>query len=127
MYDFLFNEFFYKNNPLPDELSNSFVKYFPDHYEVPSKYPMPHFLDENILMLDLAIENTVINESMSDQLDFLFWIDVEFQRKDIFRALLACYGPNVDATETVMKPLYALKRRLSSNSRKYLPKGRFVN
>lgn len=126
IYDFIFEEFFYKNNPLPDELSNSFVEFFPNHYQIPKKYPMPRFLDENLSILDLAIKNSVINESMSEQLEFLFWIDVEFQRKDILRGLLVPYRPNLEATEAVMKPLNELKRRLSSNSRNYLPKNRFI-
>lgn len=126
IYDFLFDEFFYKNNPLPSELSNSFVEFFPNHYEAPKKYPMPRFLDENLSILDLAIKSSVISESMSEQLDFLFWIDVGFQRRDILKALLAPHRSNLDATEAVLKPLIELKGRLSSNSRNYLPKSRFI-
>jgi len=125
IYDLIFDHFIYKNDPLPKSLSNVIVENRPHIYQIPQKYPIPKFLNENLEIISLAIEHHVIGDSLEEKLEFLFWIDFEFQRKDIFHALLSISLPHLSAKETPLMPLTEIKERISGNSRKYLPSGKY--
>lgn len=128
MYDLIFDKFIEKNDPLPAHLSHHLVVYAPGRYTSPSKYPMPRFLDENSELLILAIKNNIIGESVAEQLDFLFWIDLYFKRREIFQALeaLSPLGTQPAKANLYPSPLNDLIKRMKGNSRSYLPKDQYI-
>jgi len=128
IYDLIFQIFIEKNNPLPAELSNILVAGMPEYYKLPTKYPLPSYLNQNVGILELAISLGVITHSMEDQLNFLFWIDYGIRRTQIFKALcrleiLTKAGTPLSKYPT---PLDELMQKLHGDSRKFI-KGESYN
>ena len=122
IYDYIFKVFIRKNNPLPSHLTNILVKYAPENYRIPKKYPLPRYLDENEKILNLAVLLGVISSSQQDQLNFLYWIDYGISRTQIMEALVTLKNTRTtNHTPTNFPaPLDSLMQRLRGDSRKYI-------
>ncbi len=128
IYDYMFEVFIKKNNPLPSQLTNILAKDYPEHYRIPKKYPLHRYLDENEKILNLTVSLGVISSSLHDQLSFLYWIDYGIRRTQIIDALIILKNTRTtDGVPTIFPaPLSSLMQQLRGDSRKFITGGYYL-